>query len=210
MKKLPIVLLRTICFLCIVFVSNLSYSQTSKDTVKPGRANDPMNVSPGKADDRMAVKPGNPHDGMSVMSDTGFLFKNIVDNRMEIRLSKLAEKNGTSEAVKKLAATMVTDHTAILNDFIKLSSKQGSEGVNDDEMTMPDLPEGKEFDAAWAGEMLQMHEAKITELEHFISLAKDAALKAAVMKAIPKIKSHRALLQQIPGAKDKAKTTHTF
>jgi putative membrane protein len=159
----------------------------------------------------MAVKPANPHDEMSIMSDTAFLAKNIKDNQMEIRLSKLGQTKGTSPAVKKVARMMIQDHTAILNDLIKLSAtKPGSNGAADKNEMMPALPEGKEFDAAWAGEMLKMHEAKITELEHFLSVSKDGALKAAVTKAIPKIKNHRELLQQIPGAKEKSKITQTI
>ena len=207
MKKLKFVLPKFFSFLFIVFACTDSFPQTSRDTVKTGHTNDPMNVNPGKVDDGMAVKPGNPHDGMSVMSDTAFLAKNIMDNRMEIRLSKLGQTKGTSAAVKKVAAMMVTDHTAILNDLIKLAArKRGMSVDNTLEMTMPSLPEGKDFDQAWAGEMLTMHQAKITELEKFLTLAKDAELKAAVMRAIPKIKTHRDLLLKIPGAKDKTKT----
>lgn len=210
MKKLSFVLLKPVFVMSIVFSSYISYSQTSKDTVKTGHANDPMNVNPGKVNDGMAVKPANPHDEMSIMSDTAFLTKNIKDNQMEIRLSKLGQMKGTSPEVKKVAGIMIADHTAILNDLTKLSSSKNGNNHQPDKSEMPSLPEGKEFDAAWAGEMLRMHEAKINELEHFISVSKDSALKAAVTKAIPKIKSHRELLQQIPGAKEKSKATQTI
>lgn len=193
----------------VVFALSSSFAQTSKDTVKAGRANDPMNVNPGKANDGMAVKPADPHDGMSVMSDTSFLAKNILDNRHEIELAKLGQAKGTSAAVKKAAAMMITDHTTILNDLVKLAArKQGSSTTDRHGMDMPsfNLAQGEAFDRAWASEMLTMHEAKITELESFLSLTKDTALKAAVLRAIPKIKAHRDLLSAIPGAKEKGKT----
>jgi putative membrane protein len=192
-----------------LFALSPCFCQTSKDTVKTGRANDQMNVNPGRVNDGMAVTPSNPHDGMSVMSDTSFLSKNIMDNRQEIALSKLGQAKGTSAAVKKVAAMMITDHTAILNDLVKLAArKQGSGDTNGSEMPMPSLnpTEGATFDATWATEMLTMHESKIAELESFLSLTKDAELKAAVMRAIPKIKAHRDLLLKIPGAKGKGKT----
>ncbi|GEO08370.1 DUF4142 domain-containing protein [Segetibacter aerophilus] len=210
MKKMNSKLRNILLANAVLLAFNPSIAQTSKDTVKAGHAGDGMVVNPGKVDDGMAVKPASPHDGMSVLSDTAFLSKNIMDNRMEIRLSKLGQAKGTSPAVKKAASVMITDHTAILNDLMKVASAGGVSGKeNQNEMTMPSLPEGKEFDANWAGQMLLMHEAKIAELESFIGLTKNATLKAVVMRAIPKIKSHRELLLKIPGAKEKSKVTNT-
>lgn len=199
--------------ICLFFLSFKTSGQTNSDTLKTGKANDAMIVNPGKGNDGMAVKPSKPNDGMSVLSDTAFVAKNIDDNRMEIELSKLGQQKGTSIAVKKIAATMVTDHTAILNDLEKLSvKKRATAGAFQKEMAMqqPTLPEGKDFDKVWASQMLTMHNAKIAELETFIGLTKDATLKAAVMKAIPKLKAHREMLLKIPGAKENAGAMQTI
>src|SRR3954470_18502109 len=99
-----------------------SFAQTSKDTVRLSQPNDGMNVNPGKANDPMAVKPAAPHDGMSVMSDTAFLSKNILDNQMEIKLSKLAQEKAADPATKKVAALMLKDHTALLSELEKLAA----------------------------------------------------------------------------------------
>lgn len=212
MKQLTVVLRKLSLAAFSFFVYNLSFAQTPLDTVKPGRANDPMVVNPGKVNDGMAVKPAKPNDGMSVLSDTAFLHKNIMDNRMEILLSKLGQEKGISPEVKKVAALMTADHTALLHELEKLASTNRG-NVKDDhkEMTMPrtNFPEGKEFDAAWAGQMLTMHEAKIAELESFLSLTKNVALKSAVLKAIPQLKTHRDMLLKIPGAKEKSKSSQT-
>ena len=190
-----------------------SLAQTSKDTVRPGHPNDGMNVDPGKANDPMAVKPAAPHDGMSVISDTGFLSKNILDNQMEIKLSKIAQEKATDPATKKVAALILKDHAALLSEMEKLAAtKTGNSSRSQGNRTDPptNFPEGKGFDAAWAGEMLTMHEAKIAEMENFLSLTKDPALKAAVMKALPKIKAHKELLLKIPGAQEKSRSSHTI
>jgi predicted outer membrane protein len=213
MKQLTVALRKLSLTAFSLFVYTLSFAQTPLDTVKPGRANDPMVVNPGKANDGMAVKPEKPNDGMSVLSDTAFLNKNIMDNMMEIRLSKLGQEKGTTPEVKKVAALMITDHTALLHELEKLASaNQGNAKADHKEMAMTkaNFPEGKDFDAAWAGQMLAMHEAKIAELESFLGLTKNAALKSAVIKAIPKIKTHRDMLLKIPGAKEKSKSSHTI
>ncbi len=192
----------------------ISFCQTQKDTVKTGKTNDPMIVNPGKGNDGMAVKPSATNDGMSVMSDTAFINKNIMDNMMEIQLSKMGLNKGTSPQVKKAAAVMITDHTAILNDLKKLAAKKqsGFTGNQMKGMAMPsiNMQKGQDFNQAWATQMLTMHETKIAELESFIGLTQDTELKAAAIKALPKIKMHKDLLLKIPGVKAKSSTSQTI
>ncbi len=211
----------------LLFAST-SFAQTSADSVKPGKPNDegvvnpgkpndPMVVDPGQTNDKGVVDPGKPNDEgvvnpgktndeMATMTDTGFINKNIMDNMMEIRLSKLGRDKATSSAVKKAATVMITDHTAILNDLKRLAGKKqadSKEGQMNDMHGMPpaDISEGKDFNSKWASAMLTMHEAKIAELEEFMTTTHDAEIKAAIGKALPKIRAHRALLTKIPGAK---------
>lgn len=210
MKKQCMVSSQIVTTILLLLLFKISFAQTSKDTIKPGKANDPMIVNPGNVNDGMVVKPENPHDGMSVMSDTAFLNKIIMDNKMEIDLSKLGQRKGTTAKVKKIAGIMLTDHTAMLEDLRKLS--KGKELIQHDHksaMKSPVIPNGNDFDAEWAGQMLRMHEAKIAEMETFISLTKNTAFKAVVLKAIPKIKTHRDMLLQIPGAKERSKAKQT-
>lgn len=188
----------------MIFIVDSSFAQTSGDTVKTGKTNDPMVVNPGKVNDSLSVNPGKPNDPMAVMTDTGFINKNIMDNMMEIQLSKLGRDKGTSSAVKKVANLMITDHTAILNDLRRLAAKKGSgpksiHGMP--EMAPTDIPQGTDFNSKWASAMLTMHEAKIAELEKFMSQTQDTDIKMAASKALPKIRAHRDLLSKIPGAK---------
>jgi len=146
MKKIKGYLKTLFLSTTIIFSLAPAVAQTGRDTVKPGHANDPMNVNPGKVDDGMAVKPANPHDGMSVLSDTGFLSKNIMDNELEIQLSKLGQERGTNPATKKAAATMLTDHTAMLHELQTLAgAKPGAVTEPGRENTMPPtkIPRGE-------------------------------------------------------------------
>lgn len=212
MKKINNHIKRLVLAMWCLVAFTSSTAQTSRDTIKAGHSNDPMNVNPGKVHDGMAVKPSHPDNNMAILSDTAFLSKNITENRMEIRLAKLGQNKGSSAIVKKVAALMVADHTTILNDLTKLAS-QKKLAIQEHGLEMTDAEfsasSQKAFDQEWAGKMLAMHEAKIVELESFLTLVKDPALKSAVLRAIPKIKSHRVLLLKIPGAKDKSKITQT-
>ena len=53
---------------------------------------------------------------------------------------------------------------------------------------------GSEFNRLFVSQMLTMHEAKLTELQTAAPQLTDPMLKAAVNKAIPKIRMHRDML----------------
>lgn len=206
MKKKIILLQKTFFITLLCFAFTISFAQTQGDTVKTGKANDPMIVNPGQVGDSMAIKPGKINDDNAAFTDTGFISKNIMDNLMEIKLSKLGQSKGTSAQVKKVAAVMLTDHTIILNDLKRLAAKKGVSqkgSMSDMSDMLTDISPGTDFDKAWASQMLTMHEEKIAELENYISLSADKDIKAAASRALPKVKMHRNMLMKISGAKSK-------
>ena len=206
MKRKAIILQKIFIAAILVFAINISFSQTHSDTLKTGKTNDPMVVNPGKGNDSMTLNPGKTNDAMAAFSDTGFISKNIIDNMMEIKLAKLALAKGTSAQVRKAAAILITDHSIMLNDLKKLAVKKGVSQNSYMPDTLPmstGITSGSKFDKMWASEMLTMHEAKIAELENYISLSADPDIKAAANRALPKIKLHRNMLMKIAGAKSK-------
>jgi putative membrane protein len=141
------------------------------------------------------------NDVAAAMSDTGFISKNIMDNSMEIQLSKVGREKGTDERIKKIASQLVTDHTKMLNDLKALAPKKGVT-PNTGAMGMTGMAalgnaQGKEFDKLWTSQMLTMHEAKLAELQNFVNTTSDADLKALAIAAMPKIKMHRDELSKI-------------
>jgi len=56
---------------------------------------------------------------------------------------------------------------------------------------------GPEFDRMWVSQMLSMHETKLAELTTASRTVKDPELKAAIAKAIPKVRSHRDMLSKM-------------
>ncbi len=189
----------------MMFSTVTMFGQT--DTVKTGKTNDAMIVKPGKPNDSMAVKPPHPNDdmAMAVMTDTGFINKNIMDNMMEIQIAKLGRDKGNAQ-VKKVAALIIRDHTAILNELLRLARKKHPGASNANISPMPALAPmkispGSDFNKTWASGVLTMHEVKINELNIFIGFTQDAELKAAASEALARIKVHRNLLSKIPGVK---------
>lgn len=142
------------------------------------------------------------NDANAVMTDTGLISKDIVDNMTEIQLSKLGKEKGTNAQVKKIATQMFSDHTQMLSDMKTLAGKKniqvptGSIGETSMLASLRSAA-GKDFDNSWSAYMLTMHEAKIRELENALSQTQDADLKTSINKALPKIKAHRDVLTKL-------------
>lgn len=191
MFRLLIVTSSLVCF-------NAASAQNNKDTIKTPVPKDPMVVNPDKTGDNMNASPAKPNDAIVVMSDTGFINKNIEDNMQEIALAKQGLAKGNAQ-VKRVAATIIKDHSMLLKQLRAIAAKSAAKPNKPSMPAMPKL-QGS-FNAAWASEMLNMHAAKLSELENYMATAQDAAIKAFAGRALPLIRMHKQMLQKIPGAK---------
>ncbi len=152
-------------------------------------------------DSASTMAPGNTNDTSTAMTANDFISKNITDNAMEMQVIKMGLDKGTSASVKKAAAQMMTDHTQMASDLKTLAAKKQvtvpAASTEMSGMSSMSGASGKEFDQAWASEMLTMHDAKISELQNVLSQTQDAEIKALASKALPKIKMHRDMLSKI-------------
>ena len=200
MKK-KICYLNIVATLLLMIYSVRSVAQT--DTAKTSKTNDAV-VKPVKPNDSMAVIPPHTNDNMAVLTDTGFISKNIIDNMMEIQAAEVGRSKGNVQ-VKKVADLIIKDHTAMLNALQGLARKKHPRAANPNKSTHSappvTVPKGSDFNSTWASGMLTMHEEKIKELNAFISFTQDAELKAFATQALATITVHRDLLAKIPGAK---------
>lgn len=205
--------LKISCIILTILVTKNALSQVTRDTVTSGKSNSPMVLNPGKPNDSMVIKPTVPNDNinrsMSVLSDTAFLKKNILDNRLVIALATLGASKSKTPNVRSLATSIKNDHTNLLRNLLQIQKKYG---IEDDGITKlpPDaLPASESFDKNWAGDMLLMHDKIIPEMETFIGLSKNSAFKMLVMKSISTMKKNRDMLIKIPGAKEKVEASRT-
>jgi predicted outer membrane protein len=60
---------------------------------------------------------------------------------------------------------------------------------------------GAEFNKLWVSQMLTMHQDKLSELQTAATTVKDTQLKAAITKAIPKVKMHIDMLSKADKSK---------
>jgi putative membrane protein len=117
----------------------------------------------------------------------------------EIAASKVALKNSSDPKVK-----MITDHTKLSHAMAALVSKKGFTSTpSADSALVGKLQtlKGKEFDQAYVEQIgVEAHQRAVDLFQQESTSGTDAQLKAAALHALPTIKHHLAMAQQLAGA----------
>jgi predicted outer membrane protein len=123
MKKFP----KFILLASLVVATSCNSSDQADDNDGQGDISTNHNVKGDSSmtDTTRTATSGMGNDVSASMSDTGFVSKNIMDNMMEVQMSKMGQSKGTDAQVKKAASLMVTDHTQMLADLKALATKKG-------------------------------------------------------------------------------------
>jgi putative membrane protein len=129
-----------------------------------------------------------------------FIASTIKANIGEIKLAQLAQDKATTPDLKKLGAMMVHDHTQMLNELKGMAaSKQVAIDSSANDVTKAALQnlsalQGKDFDAKWTEQMLQLHENAAEELKTMQTTTSDTTVKQWLTKTLPVIEQHRDML----------------
>ncbi|MEQ5844402.1 MULTISPECIES: DUF4142 domain-containing protein [Paraburkholderia] len=122
----------------------------------------------------------------------------------EIAASKVALKNAADPHVKKFAQQMIVDHTRLSHSMHALLEKKGiSLTPSADSALVSKLQtlKGTAFDQAYIEQIaLEGHQKAVDLFEKESQSGADPQLKAAAMHALPVIKHHLAMAQQLAGA----------
>jgi putative membrane protein len=122
---------------------------------------------------------------------------------MEVELGQLAEKNGSSPAVKNFGKMMVTDHSKLNDELKDLAAKKNitlptsvtSDQQNDiDKLTKET---GKDFDKDYVSMMVDDHKKDIDAFEKAQDKITDTDFKVFITKALPVLHKHLNAIEQI-------------
>jgi putative membrane protein len=133
--------------------------------------------------------------------DQTYLQNAIEGDRFEIQGGRLAERQGSSAAVKALGRRLVTDHTKSLSDARKLAKALGVSVPSSPspsetwELSVVRTFTGKNFDHWYSRLEVQDHKQDITEATDETKLGGDASVKADARKELPTLRTHLALAQ---------------
>lgn len=136
--------------------------------------------------------------------DREFMINAAGNNLYEIEVSKLAAKKSQSAAIKRYAATLVRDHTAVKEELRTIAVAKP--------LRIPDdMPDGKkvqlktftkatpaEFDEKFVKMVgIEEHQTDIKLFEEQIEKGADPQLKAFAVKTLPKLKMHLAAAEKL-------------
>jgi putative membrane protein len=135
--------------------------------------------------------------------DTQFLAEAIQDGMAEVDLGKTAEKKASSPEVKRFAEHMVKDHSAANKKLEALAKKHkieangtyGTPPLKPDEQAQGEKADlsklsGKEFDQAYAKEMVQDHEKAVSLFQDEAKNGKDKEVSELASSMLPTLEEH--------------------
>lgn len=122
----------------------------------------------------------------------------------EVQLAQLAEKNGSSAAVKRFARQMIKDHGQANQAMLALAQqKQISlpESIGADQQQIYDnlsKLRGRSFDRAYAAAMLQDHQEDLEAFRQEARDGTDPGVRAFAARQVPVLEEHLRLAQALP------------
>jgi len=125
-------------------------------------------------------------------------------DQKEIQAGRIAQKNGTSKAVKDYGKMLVKDHTAADDQIAAVAQKENVDlvaatpapGPND----MGTMASGPDFDKKFAQEMLDDHRKAIAALTAARDSSADPQLRKLLTDMLPTLEKHAAAAQKIVDA----------
>jgi putative membrane protein len=146
--------------------------------------------------------------GTTEATPAAILSQMNVSNTMEIQLSRLAAKQATSPAVKRIATQLVTDHSKNRQEVTALAKKlkvsltpaAGGNVTAADSAAMPaDLKSatGAEFDRAFVQHQIQLHHSNMEKIQNqTLPAVQDTQVKAYLQKTLKEMQGHLATLEK--------------
>ena len=140
--------------------------------------------------------------------DTQFVAKAIQDGMAEVELGRTAEKKASSPEVKRFAERMVKDHGAANQKLEALAKKHkieakgtyGTPPLKPDEEAKSEKADlsklsGREFDQAYAREMVQDHEKAVSLFQDEAKNGKDKEVSQLAGSLLPTLEEHLKMAQ---------------
>ena len=157
----------------------------------------PMSSSP----DSMSSTASNSR--LSAQADASFAQDAATGGQSEVKLGQLAQQKGSNEAVKQFGQKMVTDHSTAGDKLKTIASKDG--------ITVSDAPDsegqaeydrlsqlsGKDFDRAYANDMVQDHQQDIAKFKQEAGSGQNPDLKNFASQTLPTLQEHLQMAQQM-------------
>lgn len=153
----------------------------------------------------MGAAPAAVQQSVALASDSSFLQMAGSVGLLQVKLGKLAEKNGSSAGVKEFGKRMVTDYSKV-NEELKAAAKQAAYPVPVllrqhkqivDRFTRMD---GSSFDKAYMAEMVKHHSDEVRLFQQESEGGRVQSLKQLASTMLPELQKRLSLATQTAGS----------
>jgi len=202
MKLKPV---QGVAFAIGVALAGLSYAQTSSSDRTPSSTDRSTTAKSARSDKKTSDK--------LPRAERNFIEKAAQHNAAEVELGKVAEKNASSDEVKKFARQMVDDHTKANEELKTMAQAKGidmpAEPDRSHRRAMDKMQKetGADFDRDYMKDMVKDHEADIKDYQKQARDAKDPEVKAYAEKAEAVIQKHLDMAKQLDDTMRSASNT---
>ena len=134
--------------------------------------------------------------GQFSAKDYKFITQTARGGISEVELGELARVKGVNTSVRNFGERMVTDHTKANNELKQLAaSKQAALPVELSRKERSDMDHlqkatGKDFDKAYASDMVKDHKKDLKEFQDAAKDLDDPDLRAFAQKMVPTLEEH--------------------
>ncbi|HEX5411271.1 MAG TPA: DUF4142 domain-containing protein [Terriglobia bacterium] len=155
------------------------------------------------------------------MTDQSFVKEAAEGGTAEVKLGKLAQEKGNTEAVKDFGKRMVTDHSKA-NEKLQDAASQANINVPQEQTSAKQQAayerlsklSGPAFDHAYARMMLRDHEKDVAAFRKEAKNGKQDSIKNFAANTLPVLEQHLALARQMnqkvhPGSANGSQTGST-
>jgi putative membrane protein len=135
-------------------------------------------------------------EAQAAMTDLAFAKDAARLGTAEIKLGKLAEASGSSEAVKTFGTRMVAEHTKAGDKLKEMAAQEHLTLPTDlaakDQASYDRLSKlsGADFDRAYAQAMVKDHQQDLQAFEREANRGHDAAIRSFASQTVPMIQQH--------------------
>ena len=137
-------------------------------------------------------------------SDASFMTSAARGGLAEVQLGQLAQRNGSSAAVKRFGQRMVEDHGRSNQEMMVLAQRKeitppSSVGA-EHQRTYDDLAKlrGGAFDRAYAQAMVKDHQEDLQAYQEEAANGTDPDVKAFAARHVPLLQEHLRMAQSLP------------
>lgn len=133
--------------------------------------------------------------------DARFVFEVVESNYHEVKLAELGGQRAKHPDVRRIAQTLVTDHTSSLNELKTIAqAKAISVPVQESDDGRKNLESlagqnDSDFTKSWCKEMIDLHVANIKKFEDRLEETEDPELREFINKTLPVLKKHHEALK---------------